>query len=280
VSQHSPAYTFTTRPTEQIIAEVPLLSRAHTTSVFLVQPTISGPVEQIITQRDTTSGAANGGNSPKTRSEFLTSQSNFSRSHIGMEQNTHLSDQLIVPMPSANDGKQKAGEFLAHFKKYARIKQIECRQKAELFSLLVRGEVTTWFDTLEGEMTDDFHRLIEEFKRAYCMNDNLKWMDHQKLFSTLQQPNENVTTFLTRMKNQARRLDITPQTLHHSVIAGLRPNIRQFVVSQGGLADLNTAIDIALKAEATTVSDPTTVLLMESVQNQTRLAETQAKQLQ
>jgi hypothetical protein len=105
-------------------------------------------------------------------------------------------------------------------------------------------------------------------------------MDHQKLFSTPQQPNESVTAFVTRIKSQARRLDITPQTLHHSVIAGLRPNIRQFVVSQGGLSDLNTAIDIALKVEATTVSDPMTILLMESVQNQTRLAETQAKQLE
>jgi hypothetical protein len=167
---------------------------------------------------------------------------------------------------------------LAHFKKYARIKQIKGRQKTELFSLLLRGEVATWFDTLEGEIADEFHRLIEEFKRAYCMNVNLIWMDHQKLFSTPQQPSESITTFLTRMKNQVRRLDITPQTLHHSVIAGSRPNIRQFFVTQGGLADLNMAIDIALKAEATTVSDPMTVLLMESIQNQTRLPETQAKQ--
>jgi hypothetical protein len=105
VSQHSPAYTFMARPTEQIIAEVPLISRAQTTSILPVQPTISGPVEQIITYRYTKSGAANGGNSPKTRSEIPTSQSNFSRSHKGMEQNTHWSDQLLAPIPFANDGK-------------------------------------------------------------------------------------------------------------------------------------------------------------------------------
>jgi DNA-binding NarL/FixJ family response regulator len=111
------------------------------------------------------------------------------------------------------------------------------------------------------------------------VNENLIWMDHQKLFSTPQQPTESVTAFVTRIKNQARRLDLTPQTLLHSVIAGLRPNIRQFVVSQGGLTDLNTAIEIALKAEATAVSDPMTAMLMESVQTQSKLAETQAKQL-
>jgi hypothetical protein len=157
---------------------------------------------------------------------------------------------------------------LAHFLKYAQIKQIEGHQKIELFSSLLRGEAATWFDTLEPATTARFDRLIDEFKRAFCMNDDLIWMDHQKLFSTPEQPTESVTAFVTRIKNQARCLDITPQTLLHSVIAGLRPNVRQFVVSQGGLTDLNTAVEIALKAEATAVSDPMTAMLMESVQTQ------------
>jgi hypothetical protein len=79
-------------------------------------------------------------------------------------------------------------------------------------------------------------------------------------------------------KNQARRLDITPHTLLHSVTAGLRPNNRQFLVSQGEITDSNTAIEIAHEAEATTVVKPMTAMLLESVQTQSKLVETQAKQ--
>jgi hypothetical protein len=278
VSQHTS--TFIARPTRQIEDEGQSTSRTHTALTAPSHAPSRGQIEQTFNNQYLTSLSAGGVTTTNPQKGISSVHSNLSRSYIGMEQNAHLSDQLIAPTPFANDGKQKAEEFLAHFKKYARIKQIEGQQKIELFSLLLRGEVATWFDTLEREITTDFHRLIDEFKRAYCTNENLIWMDHQKLFSTPQQPNESVTAFVTRIKSQARRLDITPQTLHHSVIAGLRPNIRQFVVSQGGLSDLNTAIDIALKAEATTVSDPMTILLMESVQNQTRLAETQAKQLE
>jgi hypothetical protein len=81
---------------------------------------------------------------------------------------------------------KKAEEFLAHFLKYLRIKLIEGHLKSELFSLILRAESATWFDTLEVETTARFGRLIAEFKRAFCLIDNLIWMDHKNSLSTPQ----------------------------------------------------------------------------------------------
>jgi hypothetical protein len=282
--QHKSVYAPIKNPTLQIVTKKSLPSHLTPSSErkisVLTSPlTTNSTSKQTVADKHLTFTSAVSQVAVDSQPETSLVQATFAKASSIMNVNPHLSDQLIAPTPFANDGQQKAEKFLTHFLKYARIKQFEGHQKIELFSLLLRGDAATWIDTLEPATTACFDRLVDEFKRAFCVNENLIWMDHQKLFSTPQQPTESVTAFVTRIKNQARRLDLMPQTLLHSVIAGLRPNIRQFVVSQGGLTDLNTAIETALKAEATAVSDPMTAMLMESVQTQSKLAETQAKQL-
>ena len=195
---------------------------------------------------------------------------------------THVNDTLIAPQPFTADASSPtaAEDWLAHFQRYANFKKLTTQQQIDLFSLLLRGAPAQWYSTLSNAVTRDWHQLVAEFKSAYFPNANLLWCDSQKLLSMQQQPNESVTAFVARVKHQSRRLHITAQTLHHAVLSGLRPSLRQFVVTQGGLIDLPTAIEVALRAESNQASDPMTSLLMDSVEAQSKVTESQNQRIE
>ena len=191
-----------------------------------------------------------------------------------------INDQIIAPTAfTADAGQQSAEDFLNHFQRYCLFKNFTRAQQADLFGLLLRGAPGQWYSTLPPFVLRDVEALIDAFKKAYFPNANLLWQDTQQLLNTAQMPNESVTAFIARVKHLARRLDITQQTLHHAVIAGLRPSVRQFVVTQGGLTDLETAIEVAQRAECGSDTDPMTKILLNSVESQTKFAESQNKRL-
>jgi hypothetical protein len=190
-----------------------------------------------------------------------------------------VNDQLIAPTPFSAEAGQSGEEFLNHFKRYCLFKNFTREQQADLFGLLLRGAPGQWHSTLPADIRRNPDELMEAFQKAYFPNANLVWQDTQQLLNATQLPNESVTAFIARLRHISRRLHITPQTLHHALIAGLRPSVRQFVVTQGGLTDLETAIEVAQRAEAGTDADPMTKILLSSVESQTRLAESQNKRM-
>ena len=82
------------------------------------------------------------------------------------------------------------------------------------------------------------------------------------------------------MRKAARRLNLTPDTLHYALINGLRGPIRLHVVTQG-ITTLENSIRTAKIAEAaaTTSTDAVTRLMLDAMKANAAASEKQAEEI-
>jgi hypothetical protein len=188
-----------------------------------------------------------------------------------------VSDYLIAPNTfTGNTKEQTAEQFVAYFGRYVAFKQLNDRQKAELFSLLMRQNAQDWLSSLDDETVTDYRALLEAFKRQYFKSPNLMWKQAADVWQEIQKPSESVSDFITRVRRNTAQLNLSEQLVQYAIINGLIPRYKSFVLSHNPTS-LEHTIELARLAETCTVADPVSNLVLDSVNAQSRLSQENAE---
>jgi hypothetical protein len=188
-----------------------------------------------------------------------------------------VSDYLIAPTTfTGNTKEQTAEQFAAYFGRYVAFKQLNDRQKAELFSLLMRQNAQDWLSSLDDETVTDYRALLEAFKRQYFKSPNLMWKQAADVWQEMQKPSESVSDFITRVRRNTAQLNLSEQLVQYAIINGLIPRCKSFVLSHNPTS-LEHTIELARLAETCTVADPVSNLVLDSVNAQSRLSQENAE---
>ena len=191
-----------------------------------------------------------------------------------------ISDTVVAPKPFTGQSSQDPESWFEYFERYANFWRLTPGERLELFGMMMHEGAADWMATLPEVAKRDYRRLAEEFKTNYYRSPELKWKEAGDLFNQVQGPNERVEDFVTRMRKAARRLNLTPDTLHYALINGLRGPIRLHVVTQG-VTTLENSIRSAKIAEAaaTTSTDAVTRLMLDAMKANAAASEKQAEEI-
>ena len=191
-----------------------------------------------------------------------------------------ISDTVVAPKPFTGRSSQDPEAWLEYFERYANFRKLTPADRLDLFGMMMHEGAADWLATLPLADTSNYHRLTAAFTSNYCRSPELKWKEAGDLFNQKQGPDERVEDFVTRMRKAARRLNLTPDTLHYALINGLKNSLR-FSVVQSGLTTLENSIRIAKIAEAAAVTNTDTVsrLVLDAMKNSALAAERQAAEI-
>ena len=212
-------------------------------------------------------------------SSMTYSQSAFGGFHGPAKIN--ISDTLIAPTHFYGLSTESSEDFLEHFQRYSDFKQLQKRQAAQLFGMLLRGAAGRWYMVLTDAIKNDYDLLIEAFKRSYFKQPETEWLLAKNLWSQVQSPNETVLDFVSRIKRLAHELKADDVQINHAVVAGLQPHLR-LAVLQTGQSSLEQTIRFARIAESNgpPSHDPNAAnSLLETIKQQNEIAKEQSRQI-
>ena len=191
-----------------------------------------------------------------------------------------ISDTVVAPKPYTGRSSIDPEAWLEYFERYANFRKLTPVDRLELFGMMMHEGAADWLATLPLVDRSSYQRLTAAFTSNYCRSPELKWKEAGDLFNQKQGPDERVEDFVTRLRKAARRLNLTPDTLHYALINGLRSSLRLAVV-QNGLTTLDNSIRLAKIAEVAAVSNTDTVsrLTLDAMKNTALAAEKQAAEI-
>jgi hypothetical protein len=163
-----------------------------------------------------------------------------------------ISDSIVAPKPFlGKPEEQDPVDWIVWFEKYCAYKQLDEKDKRELFVMMLQGSAGDWLSsTAHGyETPPAFEKLKDDFLDCYAKPKELNWQTAASLFHEIQGPSERTLDYLARMRKLARRLEFPDEILHMAVVQGLRPALKRQVI-QNGLVDLETTIRNAKLAES------------------------------
>jgi len=193
-------------------------------------------------------------------------------------QYTTVSDMVIAPKPFTGK-EEEAEDWVLYFQRYCDYRKIEGKEKQLLFAILLREGAADWLLTLKPDECNTFEALLKAFKSNYFKSEQLRWREAADIWNSPQGPEEKVGDYVTRLRKNARHLNLDDDMLNSAVIHGLRSHIRMHIL-QKGVTNLKDTIQAAKIAEASLSSDPVTALLVETIKATTNAANKHEAQLQ
>ena len=145
-----------------------------------------------------------------------------------IQSRTSMASRIPVQMPEF-DGQGDAKRFTADFEAYSTLVQMNAEQKAVCFGLTLRGTARDWFYNLSPENKVTWDLLKGSFEDHYAMSPSQKLDRLTELFMPQQQPEEQPTDYIIRMRSPAREADVKEEIVVQAIIKGLRSNLQQVI---------------------------------------------------
>ena len=163
-----------------------------------------------------------------------------------------IQDSSLTPKPftGASVELESTEKWLHYFNLFCEFRQIRGKPKLQLFCMLMTGDAQEWLRSQSDQVRENFDNLLAAFRTRYTLSDIDRWKTATKLLSKEQSDTESVASYITAVRNAAKIIPITDNTLlRYMIIKGLRPQIRLHVL-QTGASDLESVIKAAEVAEA------------------------------
>lgn len=125
-----------------------------------------------------------------------------------------VSDALIAPAKFGGSTAEDAASFFRHVVRYFDYKGLSDKERIDIFSLLLKNSAADWFSTLDDEMKQNFQSVIDAFREAYFQSSELRWKNAADLFSQTQAPAETVVDFVSRIRKNAIRINLSDEMVH------------------------------------------------------------------
>ena len=194
--------------------------------------------------------------------------------------NTHISDTILAPKPFKGTSTENAHFWLEYFERYINYRQLSENDARALFCMLMHESASDFLSSLPDADQLSLVGLKQAFKQNYFRNPELRWRDAGDLWTKSQRPQESVAEYVVRIRQAAKRLELSDQTLQYAFLNGLKPCLRAAVV-QHGAKTMQDSIQIAKNAEAAIEPDSSDMqtLLMKALQAQTDAAARQSAEM-
>lgn len=130
----------------------------------------------------------------------------------------------------SGDPSEDVNSFLRQFNLTAAFYKLNNSQKADMLPLLLTGNANVWFSaaTLSGKSYD---QLCEALKKQFHTESDI-WLLRQQLLNRKQLPNETVAQFAFEIRKLCQRLDLSAEESVNSLLNGLRPELKNYVILQ------------------------------------------------
>ena len=159
----------------------------------------------------------------------------------------------IAPKFFSGLSTESAKTFLRKFNKYSDFHSWTDEKRLRSVPLFLTGAAEVWFsDLTPHQRPRTFDEFAETFQNAF-ESESAKLIGSQIFYQLKQGDGESIDKFAARISSLGDRFDMPPQARRNQFLGGLIPAIKTQVLAQSP-ADLNTAINKSLLAEAALVS--------------------------
>ena len=136
----------------------------------------------------------------------------------------------IQPVTFAGKADENCRTFLSRFEQYAGFNGIEGEAKAQLFSLLLRGLATSWFETLTDATKKDYDQIKGSFQK-YFQNSSTSFLRQQKLENVKYSESDTIELYIEKILLMCNSLNLTEGEQIMALLRGLPASIRADVIS-------------------------------------------------
>lgn len=155
---------------------------------------------------------------------------------------------------------EDAVEWLKHFENYGAFKGFDENKKLALIKVLLTGNAATWVETFEAADLATFAAFKAAFESRFKSPDMLKYKSAREIFTPKQGNDESADVFIETMRKLAKEIGATVDMTIYAILAGLKPNISNYVTQKKKPATLEELTTHATVAELTTVDQNTAQL--------------------
>src|ERR1043165_6088209 len=127
--------------------------------------------------------------------------------------------------------KEDPNEWWEDMELWTTYRKLSEAEKLATFPLMLKDSAKTWHQQAASHQKDTFSHLKASFLEHFKRDASSRWKDLANVFDCKQGPDEGVEAFITQIKKKAVRAGINEEQLRHAIIKGLKPSIRQQVVS-------------------------------------------------
>jgi hypothetical protein len=164
-----------------------------------------------------------------------------------------VNDATFTPRPFDGSSKDPTDvtRWIDRFEQYTAFRNIAGEERRQLFLLLMIGTEGDWIKTLPPEITNDYEKLLTEFKKRHALTPVDIWRKTIGLWSRFQGVNETCDDYISAMQLIANTINLPEDQLCSAIIKGLRAEIQLFCLQSGAttLALIKAAARISEAAQ-------------------------------
>lgn len=128
--------------------------------------------------------------------------------------------------------KEDLNKFLQTFELWATFRKYDEPTKVAALPLLLKESASIWYGTLRPAVKNDYNRLKAALLERYGPNQNQTWKNVADLWKMKQGEGQSCNDYISKIEQEANRLNCPPETTFMVAMNGLRPVIRQMVTIQ------------------------------------------------
>lgn len=136
----------------------------------------------------------------------------------------------LRPIQFSRLSSENAHEFLRLNNKYAQNTDLQENTKIQIFEALMTNLASNWYKSLDNAVKAQWNLIQEAFTNKYINQNNLRWLSESALLNCQQESQKNVEVYLSRLLEQAIRLNKNDEEKKNLFIRGLRTSIQPFVL--------------------------------------------------
>jgi len=122
---------------------------------------------------------------------------------------------------------------LAHLQRYVGYRQLPEDEAVAMFPLFLKDTATDWYETLSGNVKNNWEALKDEFHSYYGNSPLDIFLADETVFTRIQRPGEKVRDYVAQMQKLASRMPaLTDDLLLWTICRSLRPQIKAAVIKQ------------------------------------------------
>ena len=119
--------------------------------------------------------------------------------------------------------------WLEQYESYARLQNMNDKQKADAFAFHVSGIALTWHQSLDDEVKSEWPILRAHFSQRFRVSQQALWRQERDLYQRRQQPGQSIADFTAIILNAARGLQLTDMQKVRLIMGGLHETVAPFV---------------------------------------------------
>ena len=119
--------------------------------------------------------------------------------------------------------------WLEQYERYARLQNMNDKQKADAFAFHVSGLALTWHQSLDDEGKNDWPILRDRFLQRFRVSQQALWRQERDLYQRRQQPGQSIADFTATILNAACGLQLTDMQKVRLIMGGLHETVAPFV---------------------------------------------------